>query len=264
MFSKKFLVLVCVSVVALTADNVHAGLIAYEGFAYNTGSLDGANGGTGWSNAWSASSSGSASVSATGLTYASGGQILVTSGGSASLPGTHYGDFRAPASTPASGTMYISFMADRTGTGESGYLGLSLFNDSTEHLYIGAQSNGGQYWYMQQNSSNEWGNTTETAGATPTLLVARIDFGTSSNVYKLYVNPSLTSEPGTASASFTSSAAFSWDRIRIQSGVAGDIDEIRMGTTYADVVSSVPEPTTCILLGTGAMAILAYAWRKRK
>lgn len=261
MFCRRYFAWTVAIFVAAAPTLVRADVIAYEGFAYSAGSLDGDNGGTGWANAWSASSSGSASVSAAGLTYASGGKSLVTSGGSVSLPGDHYGGFRSPASVPTSGSMYISFLADRTGDGESNYLGLSLFSGGAEQAIFGAM-NGETHWGIEQNTTGATYMTTETVGATPTLLVARIDFGASDDTVSLYVNPSLTAEPSTPSVSATFNT-FSWDRIRIQSRVAGNVDEIRIGTTYADVTQSVPEPGVCVFAVTGFISLLAYAWRRQ-
>jgi hypothetical protein len=265
MFSHRVFVLSALLIAAIPAS-LQAGLLIDEGFAYSAGSLAGDNGGTGWSDAWSASSSGSATVAAPGLTYVDGRWSLVTRGGKASLPGSHYGDFRTPTSVPTSGTMYLSFLADRPSFGDPpNYLGVSLFSGDTEQMIIGAGNSEPEvnHWFIEQNTTGNTYTASEAPGATPTLLVARIDFGASTDAVSLYVNPSLTAEPGTPSASATFNA-FSWDRVRIQSGVAGDIDEIRIGTTYADVVPSIPEPNVVILLVTGLIGIMAYAWRRRK
>jgi hypothetical protein len=42
-----------------------------------------------------------------------------------------------------------------------------------------------------------------------------------------------------------------------------NVDEIRFGTTYADVVP-VPEPSTLAMCVATLFALIAYAWRKRK
>jgi len=49
-------------------------------------------------------------------------------------------------------------------------------------------------------------------------------------------------------------------------GVGVENDPGKYGEGYIDnvVLSSVPEPSTLILLGIGAISLLSYAWRRRK
>ena len=74
----------------------------------------------------------------------------------------------------------------------------------------------------------------------------------------MFENPLLNSEPANAAATVTATrnSVLTWDRVRIQSGQIGEatglVDELRIGTTYADVV---PEPSTVALLSLGAMAL---------
>jgi hypothetical protein len=258
---RAFVLTVAILIAAIPAS-LQADLVAYDGFNYTAGSLPGNSGGTGWSNAWSAGQWGSAGVAETGLTYASGGQSLVTSGGAATLTVAGQGAYRTPTSALNSGSVYISFLADRTAANSS-YLGLSLFSGSTEKVFIGA-GNSETVWGAQIKATETQCNSTVATSATPTLLVTKLDYGpTGAGTLSLYVNPSLTAEPGAASAS-GSFSSLSWDRIRIQADGFGGIDEIRIGTSYADVTSSVPEPGTLALLATGLFGLLAYAWRKRK
>jgi hypothetical protein len=84
------------------------------------------------------------------------------------------------------------------------------------------------------------------------FLVVKLD-GVA-GVISLYVNPSTLggSAPVTASASM-SFTNFSFDTFRIQSGGTEklDVDELRLGTTYASVTPVIPEPATILLLAFG-------------
>lgn len=73
-------------------------LLAYEGFDYAAGSLNGKNGGTGWSGAWTWTygSGVSLAVSATGMTYTG----LSTTGGSATWNSGGNGISEAARSLP--------------------------------------------------------------------------------------------------------------------------------------------------------------------
>lgn len=56
----------------------------------------------------------------------------------------------------------------------------------------------------------------------------------------------------------------------IEQGFNGMIDDVRIynnalsGTEVASLYSTVPEPGACVILLTGLLGLMAYAWRKRK
>jgi hypothetical protein len=103
------------------------------------------------------------------------------------------------------------------------------------------------------------------------LIVLRFDLSNSGNDrIRAYLDPIGTIEPGTASADI-SVGEFLADRMgAVTNFTFGDtqkasaIDEIRVGTTFADVanLTTVPEPTSFVLLGLGAIGMLFLGRRK--
>jgi PEP-CTERM putative exosortase interaction domain len=253
-----------------------ASLIVSESFDYSSGTLAGANGGTGWNGAWTAFGTGSNATVQTGsLDYTAGSDDLLTAGNKAYVTTTSgtsgVGRSLATAFSDATTqTIYLSFAFNwDEGTR---FFGLHLVNDSTAVVEFNKFSGQTQTSFgIQQNSG---GGVTAISTDTTYFVVARIDFNASGNdTVRLYVNPaSLDTEPLTASSTY-STASISFNAIRLATGftsgsvttAATAFDEIRIGTSYADVVpSAIPEPASAAaLLGVAALGAMGAGRRRR-
>ena len=249
-----------------------AAVVAYEGFDYVPAEdgLSGASGGSGWDNNWSAVNN---DIRAAGLGYVSGANQLVAGGGSARLDLQHGGSFRSftPAYATAAGTYWISFLA-QIGNGSS-YAGLSLFNENNQEMLFLGDTSGYSTWGMETHGAGSSIFGSGLGVNHQAFIVARIDFNVSGDTdnVRMWINPSLSSTPLDAAASaadldiaMNNGTALTFDRIRIQQGLSGDnaiFDEIRIGTTWADVspfeeaTSMIPEPGATGLFMLGALLI---------
>jgi hypothetical protein len=102
------------------------------------------------------------------------------------------------------------------------------------------------------------------------LIVLRFDLSNSGNDrIRAYLDPIGTVEPGSAAADI-SVGEFLLDRMgAVTDFTFGDtqkasaFDELRVGTTFADVANlTVPEPMSFVLLGWGAIGMLLLGRRK--
>ena len=92
------------------------------------------------------------------------------------------------------------------------------------------------------------------------LMVLQLDFAATGDTATLYVDPT----PGMSTPDVTGAAVamtgFTFTNLNFNPGHAvgdGDLDELRIGTTYADVVpTAVPEPAALSLLALGGVALL--------
>jgi hypothetical protein len=236
-----------------------ATLIAYEGFDYTDAqTVGGLSGGTGWTTVWK----GDPALSTNTIT---GGTINITTPGSTTtglqvagnaataMPTNNlvraYRSFQAVSS----GTVYFRMLATRLNSGTR-FLGIQLFN--------GTSATGIPFFGMNSGQTNWSISTNITSGIpaatnVPALLVLRVDFnmlgtGSTNERVRLYVNPTPGAlEPSTAAADSESNTTYNIpqiDRIGIGAGFTsgadsttiGTLDEIRIGTTWADVVPPTP------------------------
>ncbi len=246
------------------ASSANAALIAYEGFDYpqQTGLASSANTGTGWtaswnSDSWRTNSSGFGEIG-TGLTYST----LSTVGQAARNENNFNQSFRSFAPQAATGTYYISFLMQKDTTDANSF-GVSLFNGASEQNFMG-NANSGNFSVAGQGAVVS--STAITANAT-TFFVAR--YNMVSGIAHFWLDPSLSGTPTDASAfngaGGTSFTAFAFDSVRL--GKFGDgsgyLDEIRIGTTYADI-APIPEPSTVALLFGGLGALVLMRRRRAK
>jgi hypothetical protein len=218
---------VIVQAPAASADTLTT--IAYEGFDYPAGSLDGANGGSGWSGAWAFSQAGDSplAVTATGLTYPD----LTVQGGA-----TVYGGNRAingsgrELSRLDSGIIYVRFLVKLSGGFSNGAPTLRLYDSTLANntLLVGSNNTGPNASIITTEGTPRVANSGVLINDNQThLLLVRIDY--SSSTVDLWVDPNLATfnygSPPTANATLTSYAP-TFNRVDIFNRVSGSYDEI--------------------------------------
>jgi hypothetical protein len=258
--------LVAVAALLAMVSTSHAQLIAYDGFNYTANAtLASANGGTGWSGAWSSVSGGTVDVLNPGLTFGS----LETEGNRGVITPTSATTFstRTLGTTLDTGTRYLSFLAQNTNGGTRG-AGIVLRSSTGEIGFVG-QLNGTSTWGISQGSTS---TSTSFSSSSLSLLVLKIEFNYSGTFDRLSlaINPTPGgAEPGTYDAVIEGVDITTLSALRLQAGFTSGsvtttiigIDEIRVGTTFADV-TPIPEPSAMALLLGGLVAILTL--RKRR
>ena len=235
---------------------------AYEGFSYTAGSLlNGQNGGTGaWNSTWAEYTNFNGekvndTISATSLSYASGIHTLLTSGGALSSTGITSDDVRS--FTSGATVVYISFLMRHDTVG-------SPVPQDYGGLTIDGTLGGGSSYFVGDPGASDFisagiaGSDASLVQSTTTLnlgsvvfLVARITINAMNNndPLRLYINP----VPGSSEASNTN--FINKNGLDIGTAVTGvefisgtnanwTFDELRVGTTFEDVVTEVPPPAT--------------------
>jgi len=257
--------LACVVSMALPA--AHAALMAYEGFNYpaGTANLTGLNGGFGWKGSWQGVNNGSSSVQASGLTaganapsgydaFSTGKGILTPNntrtgrnldtsvGGAFDVKGYLNG-----GNIGASGkTVYLSFMQQPNGT--TSYYEFEFhrgnLGDPGRIGGIGNDSGGNTSVYLRVPSA---GQTAIGAGSTAVnFFVVRIDFLGGNDTVTVYQNPTSATEPVSPTLQKTGAGDMSFSGLSVgcfNNGRTVAHDEIRVGETWADVVSPAASST---------------------
>ena len=261
------------AVFALCAPPAWATLLAYEGFDYSgQTSLDGQTGGTGLTGAWD-STSGSATLSndGTSLNYA-GNPNPVAGDRVSDFPSLH--NARRTLATPlvhaAGNVYYISFSMSLPADNFT-FVQLSTSNDlgfgsSDRRYYAGFSSTdgatGNHYQYGAQTGTTFDGGYVqgETVMVVSKLVAEANRWWPHFTFYDNGASVPLT-EPVSWEKSWGADAGDLGDLTHLMVGGhnSGQFDEIRIGTTYADVV--VPEPASLALVTVGGLTIL---WRRRR
>jgi hypothetical protein len=242
---------------AFSAANAQGALTVYDSFSYPAGSATGDTGGTGFNGAYT----GTGNIVAPGLTYPN----LLTAGNTFTTASNNNGAFRllaTPIDTNTGGPLYISFLASLPQAAVPNYGGLSLYSGgtTTEELFLGKPSNTNNYGYDVSGVAGGTGTNGPTASTTPALLVYRLTFSAAGETLNAYYNPTPgAAEPAVPGNTFVipeGSFAATLTAIRLQSGDQPiNFDEVRMGTTFADV-TPVPEPASAgLLAGVGALVL---------
>jgi hypothetical protein len=260
-----------------------ADLIAYEGFNYPAGAnLNGQNGGMGFAGPW-APGGFNASIF-NHLSIASGSLPagnLVTGGNHAAAGAQNAiagltRPLAQPLGTPGT-TAYFSFVLRPEGTlGQgifNGFFGVTLETQggSEPQLFIGKPGAGDLNAYVLENrgGAGQVSSGVDAVVGQDVLLVVKAEFSTGNEKITLYVNPT-PGDPEPATGTVKQDANFGTiTGLTLYSTGAFSIDELRVGTTFADVtpvpgVAEVPEPTSLALFGLGLGCIASCRWRKKR
>lgn len=262
-FTQSFLALAGLAAGAFcTTQSADAALIAYESFNYAAASDLAGQGG------WT-STAGTPKIASIGSTYTdSNGNVLASTGNAASL--NNSGGFLGVGNTYGGGNggvYYLSFVAQGTAvTTNANYFMLSLATNGSPASDFGKVPNNANFVWTTRSLSPLAGHAADAYSDTSisdlSLVVIRLDFTDAANaVFHMWVNPDLDAEPSLADADAAGSrGTVSFNGFRIQSNAAGTFDEIRFGTTFADVTPLIPEPSS---LALGAIGFGLMLRRKR-
>ncbi len=263
--------------VLVSAKICPAATILYEPFDYSVGGLNGQNGGIGFSESWSASTS-SAAVTAPGLTYGD----LQTSGNAVALPnslnirrrfdstgltgnGASYWFsilFTATDSQGGSATAIPSFFSDfNAGNGQSAGFAVSYNITSRTNLFMDARIGG-----SIRAGTNIPG--TDYYDGSVAMVLGRITFSDTVNQDRLevWLNPTMGETPGTPLFNVTGQ----WSDAGVNNafymnkydGPDRAVDEIRLATSLAEVMP-VPEPATGVI-GLAGFAVGGWTLFRRR
>jgi len=245
---------ICASTIALTAALMfaslptHASEVVYEGFGPSFPIY--ANGGIGFSGPWA---QGGFNAFASGYTtnVVSLSYPSLRPGAAGSLSGGAFpainGAIRYLEQSLGDGTtVYMSFVLRPDGVLSdgifNGFFGVTL-NGVSNDLFIGKPGGGAldQYVLETRGGIGQVPSGTSTYAGHAALLVVKAQFVSGNDVFTLYTNPKPGStEPssGTVKSDLDLGVV---SKIGVYSSGAFTVDEIRIGTTYEDVVPKTGE-----------------------
>jgi hypothetical protein len=245
--SRCLLLVLITAALVLTGRPGRADQLAYDGFRLSFPVY--ASGGTGFTGPW-AQGGFNAFASGYGLEEASlcypklqrsGGSV---SGDAFSAINGVLRSLRQPLGSDNT-TAYISFLVRPEGALNAGifngFLGLTLNGTLGSDLFIGKPGGGAENRYVLENRGGfgQVSSNTEAVVGRTALLVVKAQFRTGADVFTLYTNPAPGSpEPATGVVKSDLDLGMV-PAIGIYSSGAFTLDEIRIGTTYADVVPAV-------------------------
>jgi hypothetical protein len=255
--------------VLLAVPAARAQLVAYDGFAYPTGGLNGQNGGTGFAGPWVVSG-GTVLVQPNSLIPTPPSDTLATTGNSVSATGiTIPGDATRVLTTPqgAAGTVvWMSAVMKGPGSNATSAGGVLALTDGAGNgfsIVTGTAGSPGNPPTADWSVTDYFGGTVASStvvNSVQSLLVTRATFGTTSDVIDLYVNPALTgTAPATPDATLTIPHGPALDILEINGFSLGSstnlFDEVRLGATFSDVTPT-PEPSTLLLVGAAGLGLV--------
>jgi len=255
--------------VALGANSASAAVIASADFEDNTlGTIVGQAGGSGWTNTWSAAAA-SANVVSGGLSYSNGS--VASSGGSHAIEiisgtGSVLNSALQRSFSTQTVTLYMSFLWQDSANNESP----TASGDFTQVGFDNASTDGNPNLSFLRNNGNltlrngtGGGVDTGLDGSIGTtyMIVVKATKGATYYTADMWVNPTSLTEvaplaSNTANSGINDIGTFLVRTAFMETSDAFQIDNIRIGTEWSDVVLAVPEPSAALLGGLGTLMLL--------
>jgi hypothetical protein len=263
--------LVTAGVAVAWSSDARAALLAEETFSsYPAGSnLAGANGGTGWSDAWAVGASQDYLNQVRNNVFSFGPYPGYTPSTTPAESQGNYLNLAAGFGGPSFN--YAERFLDTSGGGTFGSAGL-LTTNSASQTAIGADGttvwgsllyqNNGQFWLRNPGVvDNQFPLPNSGGDGTVALALYRIDYASGPDTLSLWINPDLSTWTPSSTPTSTATGDFAFNKfIWVESANDSEnrVDDIRFGTTAADVVpvnTAIPEPVTAASLGVVGLAM---------
>jgi hypothetical protein len=216
------------------------------------------------------------SLSYTGLPDSTGGKVQMYGQRPTAAGNVNYKIWTNGVPGGATETnLFASFILNvaNVGTIQSNMYIFSLRNASAQIMITNNASNPSKYnigifqqvgktgWAWDSNGGNGYDVNTS-------YLIAMSYTNTTATTYnsQVWINPALTATPGTANLnlsqfyvnSLTNMYQFGNGNGNPSDGTVIYVDELRVGSTWSDVIPTIPEPATVGMLGLGALVTLLF------
>lgn len=246
----------------IACSHASAGIIAQESFDYPLGPVAAAEGGTGWDGAWRDGTGAAAAITiGSGL----GQGNLNTSGGAMTLGSSSTTRFRVLSGAAIAaiqqqqanlGELWIGFIGRNTGASGKGFQVAQMTGyadtGANRRILMGTNLFTGNAWSWTNETTIGNGNLSNIDTTQQVFYVIRFKYNsaTSSSTTMYLFDSSVADVTNLANATYVSATGTNndaskqpvFDRLRISYQNLA-IDEIRIGTTFADLTTYSPIPT---------------------